>query len=226
MLALKRMCFQYDKLQSPVLSDIEYHFEQGKMYAIEGPSGSGKTTLLSLAAGLDVPTKGEIRYQGECLNKIGYEKYRRSIGIVFQSYNLIPYMTPMQNVITGLEISKTDGNLRVTAREALRSVGLEKDEIYRACLKLSGGQQQRVAIARAIAKKADLILADEPTGNLDEERADEIAQILYSLAQKGCCVICVTHSKRLSNICDVVLQIKKRKLFPMKKERIITSILT
>jgi len=215
---LKKINYQYEKSQKPVLSDIEYSFEQGKMYAIEGPSGCGKTTLLSLAAGLDIPTKGEIFYQGTTLNEIGYEKYRRKIGIVFQSYNLIPYMTPLQNVITGLEISRTNGNLRSTAIEALKIVGLEQDEINRTCLKLSGGQQQRVAIARAIAKKVNLILADEPTGNLDEERADEIAQILHSLAQSGHCVICVTHSKRLSKICDIVLQIKKSNLLPIKTQ--------
>lgn len=218
MLMLKKINYQYEKSQKPVLSDIEYSFEQGKMYAIEGPSGCGKTTLLSLAAGLDIPTKGEIFYQGTTLNEIGYEKYRRKIGIVFQSYNLIPYMTPLQNVITGLEISRTNGNLRSTAIEALKIVGLEQDEINRTCLKLSGGQQQRVAIARAIAKKVNLILADEPTGNLDEERADEIAQILHSLAQSGHCVICVTHSKRLSKICDIVLQIKKSNLLPIKTQ--------
>jgi len=218
MLTLKGVYYQYEKSQKPILSDIEYCFEQGKMYAIEGPSGCGKTTLLSLIAGLDVPTKGNILYEEKALSKIGYDSYRRKIGIVFQSYNLIPYMTPMQNVITGLEISKSDGNLRVIAREALQSVGLKQEEINRVCLKLSGGQQQRVAIARAIAKKADLILADEPTGNLDEERADEITQLLYALSQKGHCVICVTHSKRLANVCDVILQIKKARLLSMKQK--------
>lgn len=212
MLTLKRMCYQYEKSQKPVLTDVEYNFECGKMYAIEGASGCGKTTLLSLAAGLDVPTKGEILYQGETLNKIGYETYRRRIGIVFQSYNLIPYMTALQNVITALEISKANGNHRTMAKESLLSVGLSQDEINRVCLKLSGGQQQRVAIARALAKKSNLILADEPTGNLDEDCADEITKLLYSLAQKGHCVICVTHSKMLSKACDVVLQIKKSKL--------------
>lgn len=216
MLALKGLYFQYEKSQKPILSEIDYHFEQGKMYAIEGPSGCGKTTLLSLIAGLDIPTKGEVIYQGTALNEIGYENYRRKIGIVFQSYNLISYMTPMQNVITGLEISKADGNLRTTAKEALQSVGLTSKEINRSCLKLSGGQQQRVAIARAIAKNASLILADEPTGNLDEELADEIAQMLYSLSQNGHCVICATHSKRLSKICDYVLQIKKSKIIQSK----------
>ena len=212
MLRFNDVFYQYDKSQKEILTNIACHFEKGKMYAIEGPSGCGKTTLLSIAAGLDAPTKGEVFYQGKSIPSIGYESYRRKIGIIFQSYNLIPYMTPIQNIITGLEISKVTGNFREIARKSLSIVGLKDNEVNRPCLKLSGGQQQRVAIARAIAKGSDLILADEPTGNLDEECADEISQMLKSLSRQGSCVICVTHSKRLSRTSDVVLQIKKSKI--------------
>ena len=168
-LKLQNISYSYEKGKS-ILSNINAELEAGKLYAILGPSGSGKTTLLSLLGGLDAPTKGEVLFDGENIAAKGLEYHRRNhISLIFQSYNLIDYMTPIENV-------------RLTAKQdavpILERLGLKKDEISRNVLKLSGGQQQRVAIARALASDNPIILADEPTGNLDEDTAMEITAVL------------------------------------------------
>ena len=175
-----------------VLDDISYGFEIGKMYAILGPSGSGKTTFLSLLAGLDSPTDGGIYYEGV-------------MSLVFQNYNLIDYLTPEENVMLG---GKKD------IEKILEAVGIPREDWKRQVLQLSGGQQQRVAIARALASPAKVLLADEPTGNLDEEIADEIIKILMKSAHEmGKSVIVVTHSKKIADAADVVLKIHEGKLY-------------
>ena len=191
-----------------VLNNISMAFEKGVFYAILGTSGSGKTTLLSLLAGLDEPQAGEVRFAGESLKEKGYRNHRKNqISLVFQNYNLIDYMTPMENL--KLVNKKAD-------KQILLDFGLEEQDIYRNVLQLSGGQQQRVAIARALVADVPIILADEPTGNLDEETADGIIEVLKNSAHKeGKCVIVVTHSKHLAAQADVVLELKKQKL--MKK---------
>ena len=184
------------------------------MYSIVGPSGSGKTTLLSLMGALDNPKDGKILYQDKEIKKIGYTKYRRKIAFVFQSYNLINYMNGIENVIVGMDISKSHKKERKqTAIKLLKDLGLTEEEMKRRVNKLSGGQQQRVAIARALASETDLILADEPTGNLDKKNAKEIINIFKDLAKKNNkCVIVVTHSNQVSEMSDVVLQIDDGKL--------------
>ena len=171
------------------------------MYAVLGPSGSGKTTLLSLLGGLDTPAQGEVLFDGENIMAKGLEYHRRNrISLIFQSYNLIDYMTPTENVQL---TAKQD------AASVLERLGLKKDEISRNVLKLSGGQQQRVAIARALASDAPVILADEPTGNLDEAAAREITAVLRESAHIfGKCVVVVTHSGEVAKQADVVLEIK------------------
>ena len=163
---------------------------------------------------LDEPKEGNILYNDKGLKKIGYTKYRRMISFVFQSYNLINYMTGIENVITGMEISKSHKKERKqTAIKLLKDLGLTEEEMKRRVNRLSGGQQQRVAIARALASDADVILADEPTGNLDKNNAKEIIDILKKLAkEQGKCVIVVTHSNQVSEMSDVVLEIDEGKL--------------
>ena len=199
-LELKDVSYAYEKGKA-VLSNVSAELKTGKMYAILGPSGSGKTTLLSLLGGLDTPTEGEVLFDGEDIKMKGLEYHRRNrISLVFQSYNLIDYMTPVENV-------------QLTAKQEaapiLERLGLKKDEMSRNVLKLSGGQQQRVAIARALASDTPILLADEPTGNLDADTAEEITAVLKESAHAfGKCVVVVTHDREVAKQADVVLEIK------------------
>ena len=199
-LACNNVAYAYEK-GNGILTNISFCFESGKMYAILGPSSSGKTTLLSLLGGLDTPAKGNILFDDTDITQTGLEEHRRNhISLIFQNYNLIDYMTPIEN--TKL-VSKVD------AVPILQRLGLTEDELRRTVLKLSGGQQQRVAIARSLASDAPVILADEPTGNLDEATAAEITEILKESAQEyGKCVIIVTHSNAVAKAADCVLEIK------------------
>lgn len=201
-LEMKGVSYTYDK-KTNVLNDVTAELECGKLYAILGPSGSGKTTLLSLLGGLDVPIKGQILFDGEDIGKRGLAYHRRNhVALIFQNYNLIDYMTPVEN---------TKLTARQDAAPILERLGLTTAEIKRNVLKLSGGQQQRVAIARALASDATIILADEPTGNLDEDTAAEITALLKESAhQLQKCVVVVTHSNDVAKQADVVLKLKHR----------------
>ena len=211
-LEFKDVCYSYkdgDRTKE-ILKSSNVIFNKGTFYSILGPSGSGKTTAISLAAGLDVPKSGEICYEGENINSIGLTKYRRDkIAIIFQSYNLINYMNAVQNVTTAMDISKKKiANKKEKAIEILEKVGLSKEDIFRPVTKLSGGQQQRVAIARAIISDVDLIIGDEPTGNLDKETADDIIEIFKTLAhEENKCVIVVTHSNELARQSDEIIHL-------------------
>ncbi len=200
-LELKNVSYAYEKGKA-VLQNVSGSLETGKMYAILGPSGSGKTTLLSLLGGLDVPTQGSVLFDSEDIATKGLEHHRRNhISLIFQSYNLIDYMTPIENVRL---------TAKLDAAPILERLGLEKDETQRNVLKLSGGQQQRVAIGRALASDTPVILADEPTGNLDADTAEEITAILKESAHAfGKCVVVVTHSGEVAKQADVVLEIKR-----------------
>lgn len=201
-LSLQNISFSYDK--TPVLKDVSYEFEKGKMYCIIGKSGAGKTTLLSLLSGLAAPSEGKILYDGNDVAKIDKYTFRsKYIGVVFQSFNLLTKYTALENVILSMDVAgyKTK-NKKERALSLLENVGLDEDEAERRILKLSGGQQQRVAIARAISYDPDVILADEPTGNLDHETQREIMQIFRSLVDQGKCVILVSHSKEVADACD------------------------
>ena len=202
LLSLQNISFSYDK--TPVLKDISYDFEKGRMYCIIGKSGAGKTTLLSLLSGLATPTAGEIIYDGKSIAKIDKYTFRsKYIGVVFQSFNLITKYTALENVILSMDVAGAKiKNKKQKALELLDSVGLDKDESNRRVLKLSGGQQQRVAIARALSYDPDIILADEPTGNLDRETQKEIMDIFRELANQGKCVILVSHSPDVAEMCD------------------------
>ena len=196
--------------EQQVLKDVSAEFKAGKMYAIVGESGSGKTTFLSLISALDKLQEGDIEYNGKSLRKIGGSEFRlKYVNIVFQSYNLIKYMTAKENV----EIAIDFDNRKVDANKYLKQVGLSEEEGNRLINKLSGGQQQRVAIARAIASNSPIIVADEPTGNLDEDTEEKIIEIFRDLAHKEKkIVIIVTHSKQVANHADKILKLRKGKL--------------
>ena len=188
-----------------ILRGAEARFELGRMYAILGPSGCGKSTLLGLLGGLDVLDSGSMLYKGARLEAGQLAAHRRDhVSFVFQGYNLIDYLTAAENVSL---------TTRLPPLPLLERLGLGEQEARRSVLRLSGGQQQRVAIARALARPADVLLADEPTGNLDEETADGIVDILLQTAHDlGRCVICVTHSNSLARRADAVLRLDKGKL--------------
>ena len=208
-LSLQNICFSYGK--TPVLKDVSYEFEKGKMYCIIGKSGAGKTTLLSLLSGLSAPSSGEIFYEDKSIAKIDKYTFRsKFIGVVFQSFNLITKYTALENVILSMDVAgyKTK-NKKARAMELLDSVGLEEEETKRRVLKLSGGQQQRVAIARALSYNPDIILADEPTGNLDRDTQKEIMDIFRGLADQGKCVILVSHSPDVAAMCDECYELTK-----------------
>lgn len=203
-LEVKEILYAY-KTGKPVLLNVNAIFETGKMYAILGASGSGKTTLLSLIGGLDVPQKGKILFEEENILQRGLEYHRRNhVSLIFQSYNLVDYMTPIENV----ELTAKQDVLPLLER-----LGLTTEEAKRNVMKLSGGQQQRVAIARALASDTPVILADEPTGNLDEDTAGDITKILKESAHElNKCVIVVTHSNELAAQADVILKLKRGSL--------------
>lgn len=208
-LSMNKVSYQYKEARQSVLSQIDQEFEAGKFYAIIGKSGSGKSTLLSLLAALDNPTSGKILFEGEDIQEKGDSYHRKHhISLVFQNYNLIDYLTPLENIRL---VNPT------ATKEILLQLGLEESHVNRNVLKLSGGQQQRVAIARALVSEAPIILADEPTGNLDEHTAGEIIDILKSLAkERNKCVIVVTHSKEVANAADTILELRETKLHEVK----------
>ena len=217
-LSLQSISFSYDR--TPVLKDISYDFEKGKMYCIIGKSGAGKTTLLSLLSGLATPDEGDILYDGKSI--AGIDKYvfrSKYIGVVFQSFNLITKYTALENVILSMDVAGYKAeNKRERAYTLLESVGIDEEEADRRVLKLSGGQQQRVAIARALSYDPDIILADEPTGNLDRETQREIMEIFRSLADAGKCVILVSHSPEVAEMCDAQYELIKVTRKPKKKK--------
>lgn len=198
-----------------ILNDISYSFERGKFYTIFGESGSGKTTFLALLSALDLPKSGTISYEGTDIKTIGLSNYRRNkISIIFQQYNLVPYMTAVENIRVAMSITdnKLPSDLDNVAYNLLDYIGITKERADRTVNKLSGGEQQRVAIARALATNVDIILADEPTGNLDDEMENEIVQIFKKLAhENNKCVIVVTHSSQIANEADEVIRLRKGK---------------
>ena len=206
--------FSYDGGKTKVLKNINYEFEKGKFYAITGRSGTGKTTLLLLMSGLDTPTSGRIMYEDNDISKIDEDEYRsKKVGVVFQSFNLLPHLTALENVELSMDISGLKlANKRKVAINLLEQVRLDLQKANRRILKLSGGEQQRVAIARAISYNPEVVLADEPTGNLDHKTEKQIIDVLLNLAhEKNKCVIVVTHSKDVAENADIVYDLVKDK---------------
>lgn len=196
----------------PVLKEVNMTLNAGKMYVILGPSGCGKTTLLSLMGGLDIPSSGQILFNNQDIAQIGLGVHRRKdVAFIFQNYNLIDYMTPKENV----ELTAVSDPVAI-----LKQVGLTDNEMKRSVLKLSGGQQQRVAIARALASEAPVILADEPTGNLDEQTSAEITRLLKEKARDfHKCVVIVSHSNKIANQSDKVFRLSDGKISVFDQEQ-------
>ena len=202
--------YQNGEGERKVLDDINAKFEAGKIYAIVGESGSGKTTFLSLISALDKLQDGDVKYNDKSLREITGQEFRlKYVNIVFQSYNLIKYMTAAENV----EVASDFDNRKVDPNTYLKKVGITAEEGTRLIGQLSGGQQQRVAIARALASNSPIIMADEPTGNLDEDTEEKIIEIFRDLAHKdNKIVIIVTHSRQVAKKADKVLTLRRGKL--------------
>ena len=218
-LALDNVTYKYEGTKKNVLKGVSATFEAGKIYAIVGKSGSGKSTLLSLIAGLDICTGGKILHGDTDLKELDRDKYRaKSIGVIFQAFNLITNSSAIDNIVLSMNISESgEKNKKEFAYSLLQKVGIDRETAGRKILKLSGGEQQRVGVARALAHNPSIIIADEPTGNLDTDTENDVLKILSSLAhEEGKCVIIVTHSKKVSSIADVILALKDGRLTPVR----------
>ena len=216
-LAAKDVTYEYHTAVQTVkaVNGVTCDFRQGLVYALVGSSGSGKTTFLSLLAGLDVPASGTIELDGRSTSRIDRDEYRLNhVSVIYQNFNLFQHLTVLENAAYPLYVRKmprreADG----LAREKLVQVGLKEDQFKRLPNMLSGGEQQRVAITRALASGSEIILADEPTGNLDSENSRNIVEILQKLAHdENRCVIIVTHDPAVAEAADVVLKMKDGKL--------------
>lgn len=214
-LSLQNVTYQYEGTKKSVLKDIEAEFETGTLYGIMGKSGAGKSTLLSLISGLDSTTSGLVAYNGKDMRRLDRDQYRaRDIGVIFQGYNLLTNATAVENIELSMHISKAKAkNKRKAAYAMLEQVGIDRETADRKVLKLSGGEQQRVGIARALSHAPALIIADEPTGNLDGDTEENIMGILRDIAhEQGKCVIIVTHSDKVAAHCDFVHHLEKGRL--------------
>ena len=217
-LELTNVSYSYEGSTETVLKKISAFFESGKIYTIIGQSGAGKSTLLSLISGLDTCKDGKILYNGKDLRELDRDEYRsKSIGVIFQGYNLLLNSTAVYNITLSMNISESDIKERKAKKQAaytlLDKVGIDRETADRRILKLSGGEQQRVGIARALSHDPDVIIADEPTGNLDAETEKAVLDILAHLAHEdNKCVIIVTHSENVVTIADEVIGINAGKL--------------
>lgn len=206
-LKLEQVSYRYDGSKINVLKNIDIEFERGVLYTIIGKSGAVKSNLLSIISGLDTPTEGRIIYNGQDMKNLDRDLYRsQSIGVIFQGYNLLTNATALDNIVLAMNISGSKiKNKKEEALLYLDKVGIRKEQALRKVLKLSGGEQQRIGIARALSHQPDVIIADEPTGNLDPETEQNIMEILQKLAhEENKCVIIVTHSQGVSKYADEI----------------------
>ena len=214
-LILKEVFYRYPGTKIDVLKGVDAVFPEGTVTAVMGRSGAGKSTMLYLLAGLDVPTQGNILYNGQELKRAMLDGYRRTeVATIAQNYLLFPTRTALENVLYPLELAKVEKNAALQeAKRYLASVGIPEELHHRLPSRLSGGEQQRVAIARALASHSNVIAADEPTGNLDEENADAVMALLKKLAhEEGKTVIVVTHDRLLAEEADRCYRIKRGKI--------------
>ena len=212
MLKTKDLGYWYDNPKNSLFENVNLEFEAGQSYAIVGQSGSGKTTFLSLIAGLDKPKSGSIEFEGKDIGQIGLTNYRKKdVSIIFQSYNLFTYMSPLNNLLTAMAITESShtGD-KAFAADMLRKLGLTDEQMKQNVQQLSGGQQQRVAIARTMVCDARLVVADEPTGNLDEDNTAEVIELFQQIAhEQHKCVVIVTHELTVANACDNAYRLEK-----------------
>jgi len=221
-LTLNNVSYKYAKTSRNVLRNVSMDFEQGVLYSIVGKSGAGKSTLLSLISGLDLCTDGAIYYGDKDLSTMNRDEYRaQNIGVIFQGYNLLTNCSAVENVVLAMNISGVKAaDEKARAYELLSEVGIDRETADRQVLQLSGGEQQRVGIARALSHDPDVIIADEPTGNLDGDTAKGIMGIFARLArQEDKCVIIVTHSKDVAAHADVVVRIANGNLQAQESRR-------
>ncbi|RMF90546.1 MAG: ABC transporter ATP-binding protein [Methanobacteriota archaeon] len=200
------------KVVVPVLKNINLEIERGEYVSIMGPSGSGKSTLMNLVGALDRPTEGRVLLKGKDISRLPDDRLatirQRMVGFVFQQFNLIPRLTAMENVELPMWFAGVPKKERIKrARDLLVQVGLG-DRLTHKPTELSGGQMQRVAIARALANRPEIILADEPTGNLDSKSGEEIAKILSGLNDEGKTIIIVTHSPELARMAKRIISLR------------------
>ncbi|MDR2571039.1 MAG: ABC transporter ATP-binding protein [Oscillospiraceae bacterium] len=218
-LELAGVSYRYDGSTEAVLNDISVAFEKGKVYTIIGQSGAGKSTLLSLISGLDICIDGDVYYNGQNLRQLDRDDYRaKSIGVIFQGYNLLLSSTAIYNITLSMGISESVLKDKKVKKEAaynlLSKVGIDRETANRKILRLSGGEQQRVGIARALSHDPDVIIADEPTGNLDEHTETAVLEIFTRLAHdENKCVIIVTHSENVTAIADEIIGIHAGQLY-------------
>lgn len=207
--------YQSKYQQVKALDEVSCDFEEGKFYAIVGQSGSGKTTLLSMLAGLGTPNEGEVVVNGQSVKDFGSERHRReNVSVIYQAFNLFPSLNILENVMYPMMIQKTQiGKPKERAKELLAAVGLEGVDSRKLPAMLSGGQQQRVAIARALASNSPVLLADEPTGNLDSENGQMVIDLLKRLAkEENRCIIVVTHDQGIAAQADVIYHMRDGRL--------------
>ena len=207
MLRLENVSYTYKKGNGAVLNNVNIEFEASTIYGIVGKSGSGKSTLLSLMAGLDTVTDGLVEYNDKDLKTLDRDVYRaKNIGVIFQSFNLLTTLSALENIVLSMNISESDvKDKEAFALNLLDRLGISEELAKRKVLNLSGGEQQRVAIARALSHNPDVMIADEPTANLDEDTAASIMEILQSLAKdEGKCVIIVSHSRQVASYVDAL----------------------
>ena len=217
-LTLHRVSYRYPRAARDALQGVECRFRAGEVAAVVGPSGSGKTTLLSIMAGLDRPSGGEVLVDGKKLSEMDLDDYRRQyVSVIFQAFHLFPLLTVLENVCFPLELlGAGEKGAREQARRNLELVGIAEEKHRRYPSQLSGGEQQRVAIARALSSGAGILLADEPTGNLDGENSRNIVDILTRLAHEGgYCVVIVTHDPAIADAADVVYTVADGELSRM-----------
>ncbi len=212
-LSAKEVFYEYRNSFQTVkaVNGISYNFEPGRVYAVVGVSGSGKTTFLSLLAGLDIPTEGKIEFDGNATSDIDRDNYRLNhVSVIYQNFNLFYHLTVLENAAYPLYVKKMPkAAAEELAKEKLLKVGITESQFRRLPNMLSGGEQQRVAIARALACGSEIILADEPTGNLDSKNSRNIIEILKKLAhEENRCVIIVTHDPSAAEAADIVLKME------------------
>ena len=213
LLNVENASFTYQNKSQTVraVRDVTCSFDEGRAYAIVGKSGSGKTTLLSLLAGLELPTEGAVFFEGKATADMDCDLYRRDhAAVIYQSYNLFPLLTAQENALYPLKLRGVDGKTALElAQKELKAVGIQPDQFKRFPSQLSGGEQQRVAIARALAAGNRIVLADEPTGNLDITNGEQVVEILLRLAhEEGRCVIVVTHDLEIASQMDEIYMMR------------------